>query len=187
MLNAFGYLFAHVMDQIDEICEFARRDPAGTWKKNITTGSMANGAFATLLDTVRYLAKETDMRSVTDQVGRITKMIEILDAPLMHIAPECMQLRTRLEEELRRKDFLFVSEEMTELYNKSDPRRGHVKPIDPFELGQKFKKAHADIAGAARCLAVEEGTASVMHMMRAMEVAVQDLSSSGEGRLVGIG
>jgi hypothetical protein len=183
MLNAFGYLFAHVMDQIDEICEFARRDPTGTWKSNVATGSMADGAFATLLGTVTYLAEETGMRSVQDQVRRIRQWTEMLDLPLSQIAPECIQLRIRIEEELRRKDFLFVSEEMTELYNKCDPRRDAVKGTDPFELGNKFKKAHADIASAGRCLAVGESTACVFHLMRGMEVAVRDLSSRPQMKL----
>lgn len=177
MLIAYGYLFAHAMDQIDEICEVARVNPTGTWKSNMTTGSMAGPVFDTLLNTVTFLAKETSMRSVTDQVGQIRQITEILDLPLSRVAPECIQLRIRIEEELRRKDFLFVSEEMTELYNKSDPRRGAVKGTDPFELGKKFKKAHADIASAGRCLAVGEGTACVFHLMRAMEIVVRNLSS----------
>ncbi|WP_156929157.1 hypothetical protein [Bradyrhizobium sp. th.b2] len=113
---------------------------------------------------------------MADQVGRIWPFIRMLDLPLVQLVPELMQLRIRIEQELRRKDFLFVSEEMTKLYNESDPRRGAVKGSDPFELGKKFKKAHADIASAGRCLAVEESTACVFHLMRAMEAAVRDLS-----------
>ncbi len=176
MLNGYAYLFVHVIDQIDDICSIARADPTGTWKKNKATGSLGGMVFGTFLDTVRYLAKETGMRSVADQVSRIQKWTEMLDLPLAQIAPECIQLRVRIEEELQRKDFLFIAEDMTELYNKCDPRRGAVKGTDPFELGGKFKKAHADIASAGRCLAVGEGTACVMHLSRALEAVVQQLS-----------
>lgn len=101
MLNGYAYLFVHVMDQIDEICSIAQADPTGTWKKNKATGSLAGMVFGTFLDTVRYLAKETDMRSVADQVSRIQKWTEMLDLPLARIAPECIQLRVRIEEELQ--------------------------------------------------------------------------------------
>lgn len=176
MLHAYAYLFVHVMDQIGDICSIAKSDPTGTWKKNKATGSLGGMVFGTFLDSVRYLAKETGMRSVTDQARRIEQWTEMLDLPLSRIAPECVQLGVRIEEELRRKDFLFISEEMTELYNECDPRRGAVKGTDPFELGNKFKKAHADVASAGRCLAIGEGTACVMHLSRALEASVQNLS-----------
>jgi hypothetical protein len=177
MLHAFGYLFVHSMDQIDEICIVAQRNPpTATWNSNDTTASMANGPFGTLLNTVSYLAKVTNMRSVADQVGRIKPFIEILDLPLVQLVPELMQLRIRIEQELRRKDFLFISEEMAKLYNESDPRRGAVKGTDPFELGGRFKETYADIASAARCLALDEGTACVFHLMRALEFVVKKLS-----------
>jgi hypothetical protein len=176
MLMAYGFLFVHSMEQIDEVCAVAESDPTGTWKSNITTGSMAGPVFDTLLNTASHLAKETGMRSVTDQVSRLRQMIDILDLPLSRIAPECVQLRVRLREELTRKDFLFVSEEMTKLYNESDPRRGAAR-TDPFELGDKFEKAHEDIAGATRCLAVGEGTACVMHLARAMDAVLGKLAT----------
>jgi hypothetical protein len=177
MLHAYGFLFVHAIDQIDEVCDVARRDPNGTWKKNITTGTMAGAVFDVLLDTISYLAKETGMRSVEDQLRRIKQWTEILELPLNQLAGEFFQLKVRIEDELRRKDFLFISEEMTELYNKSDPRRGAVKGTDPFELGDKFKEAHADIASAGRCLAVGEGTACVLHLDRAMEIVLRKLAT----------
>ncbi|MHC1943486.1 hypothetical protein IF803_03770 [Bradyrhizobium sp. UFLA06-06] len=177
MLHAYGFLFVHFMEQIDEICMVAAQNPDGTWNENITTGSMASGPFETLLNTVTYFARETGMRSVQDQLGTLRQMIDILNLPLSEVAPECIQLRVRLREELKRKDFLFVSEEMTKLYNESDPRRGAVEGTDPFKLGDKFRNAHADIASAGRCLAVEESTACVFHLSRALEAIVKKLSS----------
>src|SRR3954454_6220707 len=84
---------------------------------------------------------------------------------------------------LRRKEFLFVPADMGKLYNECDPRRGAVKGTDPFKLGKKFEKAHADIASAGRCLALGEGTACVFHLMRGMEVVVRHLSRRRQMKL----
>src|SRR6266404_2117743 len=167
MLLAYGHLFTDLMDRIDRLCEVAQQDPSGTAKSNFTTGSLGDIHPGVIIHTAGYLARELGMRSVTDQVGRINKMIELLDSPLSRIASECWQLRVRLQEELRRKEFLFVSEDMTALY----------KETDPFKLGDKFKKAHADVLSATRCLAFGEGTACILHLDRAMEVALRRLAT----------
>ncbi|TWC05585.1 hypothetical protein FBZ93_103605 [Bradyrhizobium macuxiense] len=176
MLLKYGYICAHTMDQIDEICIYARKFPDGTFKKNPPLGASNSWPFLTVFQNVDYLAKELEMTPVTDQSGRLKKQIEILDPPMQELVPGFIELRVRLEEGLRRKEFLFIPEDMAKLYNDADPRRGAAKGIDPFELGDKFKETHADIASAARCLALGEGTASVFHLMRALEFVVKKLS-----------
>jgi hypothetical protein len=47
---------------------------------------------------------------------------------------------------------------------------------DDFGLGRKFEPAHRDIKSAGNCLAVGEGTACVLHLSRAMEVALKHLA-----------
>jgi hypothetical protein len=107
------------------------------------------------------------MNSVADQAGRIHKLIEF-GMPLTEVTQECWQLRVRLQEELKRKKFLFVPEDMAKLYEETDP----------FNLGNKFDEAHADIKSAAKCLAVGEGTACILHLDRAMEIALRKLASA---------
>ena len=41
----------------------------------------------------------------------------------------------------------------------------------------RFQDAHEDILGAAKCLAVGQGTACVLHLDRAMEVALKKLAA----------
>jgi hypothetical protein len=173
MLLAYGYLFTHLMDQIEHVCALAQRDPKGTAKKNTASGSLGDPQPGQLLHTAGYLAKKLDMRSVANQVGTLHKMIEMLDRPLSALAPEFWQLRVRLKEELTRKEFLFVSENMAERY----------KDADPFKIGAEFKEANADIQSAAKCLAVGEGTASVLHLDRAMEVALRKLATRRRVRI----
>lgn len=175
MLIAYGHLFASAMDDIDWVCALAQADPTGTAKKNVASEGLCFARIDLLLQNVEFLAKECEMRSVNDQRLRISKMIAF-NRSLGELAPEFTQLRVRIQEDLTRKEFLFVSEESAQLYNESDPRRGAVKGTDPFQLGNKFKKAHADIASAGRCLAIGEGTACVMHLSRALETCVQNLS-----------
>jgi aspartate aminotransferase-like enzyme len=52
----------------------------------------------------------------------------------------------------------------------------HYNQSDAFGLGSKFKECHEDIRRAGSCLALQEGTACIFHLMRAMEVAVRKLS-----------
>lgn len=164
MLLAYGYLFSNLMGQIADIQALAERDPTGTAKKNIYTGSLRGNVCEEAIQTARILAKETKMKSVTNQVGRLRSMIEMLQSPLSKLAPEFRQLWIRIEEELVEKNFLFVAD--ADLYNKKDP----------FCLGDNFEEAQENIASAARCLAIKEPTASVFHLMRALEFAVRKIA-----------
>ena len=47
---------------------------------------------------------------------------------------------------------------------------------DLFNLGTKFKDAHIDIRAAGNCLVLGQGTASVMHLARAMEPTLHHLA-----------
>jgi hypothetical protein len=61
-----------------------------------------------------------------------------------------------------------------------DPRRSHLfENIRPFgdDVFQKFPSARMDIEDAAKCLAVERGTACVFHIMRALESAARVIAA----------
>jgi hypothetical protein len=165
MLLAYGHLLTRLIDQIDQMYVICSQHPAGTARKNIASGSMGDPNPGEMIQTARFLAKEISMTSVADQVGRLHKMVE-MDRPLGAMAPEWWQLRVRLQEELTRKEFLFVPHELVDLY-RSD---------DPFELGDKFKSAQPDIKSAAECLALSQGTACIFHLDRAMEVVLRQLA-----------
>ena len=54
---------------------------------------------------------------------------------------------------------------------------------DAFGLGDKLREAHADIREAGNCLALQQSTAFVFHLMRSLEVAVRHLARRGHIRI----
>jgi hypothetical protein len=81
------------------------------------------------------------------------------------IATSITHLLSRLQDELSERHFVRVTD--ASLYGRSD--------LFGPEVVKKFKTAAPDIENAGNCLALEQGTACVFHLMRAMEVAVRQL------------
>lgn len=76
------------------------------------------------------------------------------------------ELTTRIIDELEQRLFLSVPIEQSEMY---------LQPKPPFgdSVVKKFPQMTEDISEAAKCLSLDRPTASVFHLMRVMELAVQ--------------
>ena len=79
-------------------------------------------------------------------------------------------LRSRIEDQLKGRYFLFISPSLVQYYEQ--------KQLFGQEVANAFPKAIDDIEGAGKCLAVGQGTACVMHLMRVMEVGLKALAKS---------
>ncbi|MGQ3301215.1 hypothetical protein [Reyranella sp.] len=75
----------------------------------------------------------------------------------------------RFSNELRSHQFKYVSPELAGYYGQKEPFGPHV--------AKRFPDASEDLENAGNCLALEQSTASVFHLMRAMEVAVRVLAT----------
>lgn len=73
-------------------------------------------------------------------------------------------LRERMQDELDENLFLFVQQEHKDLYENPKPFGDGV--------ATKFSAANFDIEEAGKCFALDRYTACVMHLMRALEVAL---------------
>jgi hypothetical protein len=82
----------------------------------------------------------------------------------------CEDLRERIEHELDGKAIYFVSNRV-ELLEVSEPLFGSA-------VDEKFPSARFDIEEAGKCLALGRATASVMHLMRAMELGLGYLAQA---------
>lgn len=80
-------------------------------------------------------------------------------------------LRSRIEAEFESKLMFCMSDRYSKYWPGPDQ-------ISTAFLSDKFSESAYDIESAAKCLALEQGTASVLHLMRAMESAVQKLAAS---------
>jgi hypothetical protein len=92
-------------------------------------------------------------------------MTKMADPSMNHMAKRSFEeLRERIEHELEGRAIYVVSSRV-ELLEGSEP---------PFGIGvdNKFPSAHYDIEEAGKCLALRRPTASVMHLMRALEVGL---------------
>jgi len=88
--------------------------------------------------------------------------------PFAKLAQRCDHLRNRILDELENEYFFQVDRSEVQLYKK----RG----LFGTRVTKKFNAALDDIVNAGNCLAVQQPTACVFHLMRAMEVAVRKLS-----------
>jgi len=79
------------------------------------------------------------------------------------------ELRENITSELISKVFLMVREENVDFYRQPEPPFGS-------EVAQRFE-ANYDIEAGTRCLALEEWTASVFHMMRVLEKGLHWLAA----------
>lgn len=66
--------------------------------------------------------------------------------------------------------FLFIPAEWSYLYR-------HDGPLFGERVEDAFPDAHRDIEAAGRCIALDESTAAVFHLMRAAELALQRLAN----------
>lgn len=82
------------------------------------------------------------------------------------LARSTFELTTRIVDELEQRLFLNVPTGQTEMYLQ-------VKPPFGDKVVAKFSQMTEDISEAAKCLALDRPTASVFHLMRVMELAVQ--------------
>lgn len=80
------------------------------------------------------------------------------------------ETRSRLEDEVESTRFYCLAPGSAELYSPQEPLFGK-------EVEARIEKASDDISEAGKCFAVGRYTASVFHLMRAMEAAVKELSA----------
>lgn len=74
------------------------------------------------------------------------------------------ELKTRISDELNSSWFLYIPDDVRPYYNNSS--------LFGDEVAKKFPDASFDIEQAGNCFATINSTASVMHLMRALEVAL---------------
>jgi hypothetical protein len=85
--------------------------------------------------------------------------------------PMLIDLIQRVFDELDGRFFLFLSPDSVPLYRQTDPSFGAA-------VEAKFPEMAEDISEAATCLALSRSTASVFHLMRVMEIALQKFGES---------
>jgi hypothetical protein len=126
-----------------------------TMRQRVSEVGVAIGAEAERLGltltavTLRKMAALSDNSTAT--VGDLRRLAQELDG--------------RLRDEMDAGEYLALSRVEAELFGSTDPFGGNVIA--------SFPSAQFDIEEAAKCLALERGTAAVFHLMRVVEVGLR--------------
>ncbi len=119
-------------------------------------------------------ADQADMASVKTMAERILRTtrkrtITEEEYPTKHLEADIANLRSRYEDELAAKYFVYIAPAKKTLIE--NPLAGWTTTM------ATFPDAQGDIEEAGKCYALARGTASVFHLMRIMEIGVQVLGT----------
>jgi hypothetical protein len=120
------------------------------------------------LDGALEVAKELGLDSAPPVIQRILRKLASKNYEI-HFAQEDLQdLRGRILDQLDSRYFFFVPLTRLDYYQKPE--------LFGSDVVIKFPNAIDDIEEAGKCLALDRGTAAVMHLMRVMECGLKGLA-----------
>jgi hypothetical protein len=125
-----------------------------------------------LNDFLEYIPLTTNrlpMPLVEDQILRIKGSLE-RKAGAEELARLLQDLALRITDELKRKLFFYVRPEFAQYYGQ--------KAAFGEIVNERFPAAIDDIEASGNCLALSQGTATVLHLMRVMEVGLKMLAKA---------
>jgi hypothetical protein len=124
------------------------------------------------LDGALRLASELDLELVPHTIrmmqGRLAPE-KLSTYTTDQVGKDLETLRGRILDHLDSRYFLFIKRERVDYYL-------YAEQFGPA-VAERFPAAIDDIEGAANCVALDEGTACVLHLMRVMEVGLKALAA----------
>jgi hypothetical protein len=192
MMDNWGYRFVGIgtaLAYAETALEQQRSDTKGAIAGHGTSILPPDHAAAGLLiskcdEILKLLADRPDDPKIEYELGPIPTNVEILKARLIgsrRQMPHHLEIYTNdILDSVRKikNDFLIVLSSRW-FYALSPGAAEHYGLIAAFgeEFWQKFKNARDDLEHAGNCLALGEGTACVMHLMRTMEIVIRDMGN----------
>jgi len=168
MLKKAGLEFGRALAQLAHLewtCILSRKvtphilvDDSGALKRDATQ----------ILGNLKRVCILADMQEVLSEIDRFGLLLTQTKVSIEDAKGSATHLKYRLLEELDNEHYFQVDRRDVQFYGQKH-LFGHI-------VAKKFKKAADDIENAGNCLALQQPTACVFHLMRAMEIAVRDLS-----------
>jgi hypothetical protein len=118
----------------------------------------------------RALSAELKLDAVPMLLERMEKRIEGKRYSKRDAGRDLRDLRSRIEDQLSQRFFFFVQPSLADYYQVAQQFGSDVEI--------RFPGAIDDIEGAAKCLALGQGTACVLHLMRVVEVGLKAIAKS---------
>lgn len=120
------------------------------------------------LNTAKDNAEGLGLNATQAKISRVLNDYEKETPTLPHIGRDCDDILERMKDELDVQLFLIVDTTRTRFYK---------RPLDGWEsVVDQFPSASFDIEEAGKCLSLDRGTASIMHLMRVLETGLYALA-----------
>lgn len=120
---------------------------------------------------LQSILKDLDLLSLGVTKADCERLIsEVGTIKVADLQKRGVELRHRLNDELRQKNFFWVSQEELKFYNQSC--------LFGKTVAEKFPTAEYDIREAGNCYALARHTAAVLHCMRVLEVGLSALATA---------
>jgi len=167
MIERYGDLVKRAINSLDMAETFWPLPEAGkvALATNAVPLELKQGAAAAAISAVRELAFAFGWVSLEPQIARLEDRLSWNSS--VDAIRDFRVLRERIQDELKHEFLFLLDRHDVSLFQAAEP-------FGP-KVTAKFPLAAEDVAEAAKCIAMQRPTASVFHLMRAMEGAVQHL------------
>ena len=122
------------------------------------------------LDIALEMAEVMDLESVPPLINRMIESLPTTERSysVVRAAKDLENLRERILDQINSRYFLFIRASRLDYYQKPE--------LFGPDVAVKFPNAIDDIEEAGKCLALDRGTAAVMHLMRVLECGLKGLA-----------
>jgi hypothetical protein len=170
MMDKYGFLFARAVLGLSEakiLCVPFQLQPGERQLSNDEIArAVTNGTYL-----MRQACIMSDMDGILPELDRLDDFVSpaagLPFPPRGSIAHSIVHLISRLQDDLQQQFFFHLTQQDVRYYGQKDQ-------FGP-QVAKKFKDAAYDIENAGNCLALQQPTACVFHLMRAMEVSLRTL------------
>jgi hypothetical protein len=121
-------------------------------------------------DEIIELLRELDLQVSLIYASGTRRFFENETVDALHMQKQVVELSARIDDELGLRQFLLLNQEETLQFSDSSVGFG-------ADISNAFPSSDFDITEAKKCIALGRFTASVMHLMRALEAPLKALAS----------
>jgi hypothetical protein len=168
MLDRYGLLFATAFSALADAKVLCLPITIPEGQREVSNWEISVGV-AYGLDLMKKACLACGMTGVIPELDRVAILIAPQTmAPRLGISQAIVHLLSRVKDDLNAQRFFYVEPGYAPFYGQDQ--------LFGAMVAKKFPSAKEDIKNAGNCLALGQPTACVFHLMRAMEIAVRQLS-----------
>lgn len=171
MLHVYGDAFVNIVNHLSHMAGMIEHQGVST--PNAPLGKKPYSQLTGWVEKLAGVLEYTETPATRAAVRDALRLLQDPETGCARIGAALDQIMSRFHAELEGKDLMLMSAEETRLFVEANDGFGKA-------VADAFPTAVEDISEASKCAAFHRFTASVFHLMRAMECAVQALSAKLE-------